>query len=398
MRPLWESLRSKPLGQRLWQGTGTCHLVQICIKIRIVVWIMRFFSYLCKRNMNQEDKDILLRLLEQHKELGILEQIDYQKFYLYSIITHSTAIEGSTVTEVEAQLLFDEGITSSKRTMMEQQMNLDLKAAYDYGMQWIKQHEDITIDWLVLLASKVMARTGSEYHAAGGDFSAAKGELRKLNVTAGLGGKSYMSYLKVPARLAAFCEELNRRRKAIDTKAVAAIYELSFWAHFELVTIHPWADGNGRTCRLLMNLLQMEFDVLPIKVLKEDKAEYIQALIDTRENEDISIFIDCMTRLHCQHLKADIDHYIESTSEKMVDKLNLQKEMVDKWSIKPSLAEKMVDILGFVVDKNEFTTEQIVSHFGFNATTVKRYLRQLTEFGYLEPHGGNKNRTYSKKE
>ena len=348
--------------------------------------------------MTKEDKNILLRLLQQHKELGISEQIDYQKFYLYSIITHSTAIEGSTVTEVEAQLLFDEGITSSKRTMMEQQMNLDLKAAYDYGMQWIKQHEDITVDWLVLLASKVMARTGSEYHAAGGDFSAAKGELRKLNVTAGLGGKSYMSYLKVPARLATFCEELNRRRKAIDKKDVVAIYELSFWAHFELVTIHPWADGNGRTCRLLMNLLQMEYDVLPTKVLKEDKAEYIQALIDTRESEDISIFINCMTRLHCQHLKADIDHYIESTSEKMVDKQDLQKKMVDKWSIKPSLAEKLVDILEFVVDKDEFTTEQIVSHFGFNATTAKRYLRQLTEFGYLESHGGNKNRTYSKKE
>ena len=347
--------------------------------------------------MTKEDKDILLRLLQRHKELGISEQIDYQKFYLYSIITHSTAIEGSTVTEVEAQLLFDEGITSSKRTMMEQQMNLDLKAAYDYGMLWIKQHEDITVDWLVLLASKVMAHTGSEYHAAGGDFSAAKGELRKLNVTAGLGGKSYMSYLKVPARLATFCEELNRRRKAIDKKDVAAIYELSFWAHFELVTIHPWADGNGRTCRLLMNLLQMEYDVLPTKVLKEDKAEYIQALIDTRESEDISIFINCMTRLHCQHLKADIDNYVESTSEKLVDKQDLQKKMVDKWSIKPSLAEKLVDILEFVVDKDEFTTEQIVSHFGFNATTAKRYLRQLTEFGYLEPHGGNKNRTYSKK-
>ena len=345
--------------------------------------------------MEEKNKDILLRLLQQHKELGISEQIDYQKFYLYSIITHSTAIEGSTVTEVEAQLLFDEGITSSKRTMMEQQMNLDLKAAYDYGMQWIKRHEDITVDWLVLLASKVMAHTGSEYHAAGGDFSAAKGDLRKLNVTAGLGGKSYMSYLKVPARLTDFCEELNRRRKALDAKDVIAIYELSFWAHFELVTIHPWADGNGRTCRLLMNLLQMEFDVLPTKILKEDKAEYIQALIDTREQDDINIFIDCMTRMHCQHLKTDIDLYIDSTSEKMVDKQALKQKLVDKWSIKPSMAEKMVDILDFVVDKDEITTEQIVSHFGFNATTAKRYLRQLTVFGYLEAHGGNKNRTYS---
>jgi len=59
--------------------------------------------------------------------------------------------------------------------------------------------------------------------------------------------------------------------------------------------------------------------------------------------------------------------------------------------------QKWVDILEFVADKDEFTTEQIVSHFGFNATTVKCYLRQLTEFGYLESHGGNKNRTYSNK-
>ncbi len=347
--------------------------------------------------MRREDKDLLMRLLQQHKLLGISDQIDFDKFYLYSIITHSTAIEGSTVTEVEAQLLFDEGITSSKRTMLEQQMNLDLKVAYDYGREWIRQHEPITTEWLILLASKVMARTGNDYHSIGGDFSAAKGELRKLNVTAGTGGKSYLAYQKVPARLETFCKELNKRRKAINPADVASVYELSFWAHYELVTIHPWADGNGRTCRLLMNLLQWEFDVLPTKVLKEDKAEYIQALIDTRNSEDIAVFIDCMTKLHCQHLQTDIEQFVKSTTEKVVDKQDLRQEMVDKWSIKPSLAEKLVDIIKFVADKDLITTEEIVSHFGFNPTTAKRYLRQLTEFGYLEAHGGNKNRTYSKK-
>ena len=346
--------------------------------------------------MKQENKDILLRLLQQHQELGISDQIDFEKFYLYSIITHSTAIEGSTVTEVEAQLLFDEGITSSKRTMMEQMMNLDLKVAYDYGREWILRHEPVTVDWLIVLASKVMARTGSEYHSIGGDFSAAKGELRKLNVTAGTGGRSYMAYQKVPSRLDAFCEELNRRRKAIDTADVAAVYELSFWAHYELVTIHPWADGNGRTCRLLMNLLQWEFGVLPTKVLKEDKAEYIQALTDTREKEDISVFIDCMTLLHCRHLQSDIDQFTKSVQAEVVDKEALKQKMVDKWSVKPSLAEKLVGILVFVADKDRITTEAIVSHFGFNPTTAKRYLRQLTEFGYLEAQGGNKNRTYSR--
>ena len=345
--------------------------------------------------MTQENKEILLNLLQRHKALGISNQIDFDKFYLYSIITHSTAIEGSTVTEIENQLLFDEGITSSKRTVVEQMMNLDLKAAYDYGREWINHHDPITVDWLILLASKVMARTGSEYSALGGNFSAAKGELRKLNVSAGMGGKSYMSYQKVPERLSAFCEELNKRRKAIKPADVAAVYDLSFWAHYELVTIHPWADGNGRTSRLLMNLLQWEYGVLPTKVLKEDKAEYIQALVDTREHEDVDLFCNCMAELHCRHLQTDIDQFVVSTTEKVVDKTILKKEMVDKWSIKPTLAEKMVDILAFVADKEEVSTEAVVAQFGIPATSARRYLRQLAEFGYMEAQGANKNRTYA---
>lgn len=335
--------------------------------------------------MNQKNKDTLLQLLQRHKELGIAEQIDYDKFYLYSIITHSTAIEGSTVTEVEAQLLFDEGITSSKRTLMEQNMNLDLKVAYDYGREWIMRHEDITIDWLVLLASKVMARTGSEYHPIGGDFSAAKGELRKLNVTAGAGGRSYMSYLKVPAKLQAFCDELNKRRREVDATDMAAVYDLSFWAHFELVTIHPWADGNGRTCRLLMNLLQMEYGVLPTKVLKEDKAEYIQALIDTREKKDIEVFINKMAEQHASHLQSEIATYIASASDN-------SNETSDKPA---TTSDKTSDILSFIACHPFCKADAVARHIGLSPQRTRHYLTLMVKDGRLTPHGANKNRTYS---
>ncbi len=174
--------------------------------------------------MNSENKNTLQNLIRKYDELGISQQIDYDKFYLYSIITHSTAIEGSTVTEVEAQLLFDEGITSSKRTMVEQMMNLDLKAAYEYGMKWIKEHAPVTTEWLITLASKVMARTGSEYNSSGGHFDASKGELRKLNVTAGFGGRSYLAFQKVPDRLVSFCEELNKRRQTVNADDVKSKY------------------------------------------------------------------------------------------------------------------------------------------------------------------------------
>ena len=150
--------------------------------------------------MRQELTNRLLDVLKEYKTLGITEQIDYQKFYLYSIITHSTAIEGSTVTEIEAQLLFDEGITSSKRTLMEQMMNLDLKAAYEYSMKLAGKHTDFSLEMLKNMSSLVMKNTGSQYNTPEGSFDASKGDLRLLNVSAGIGGPSYMDYHKVPAR------------------------------------------------------------------------------------------------------------------------------------------------------------------------------------------------------
>src|SRR5574344_1735695 len=94
----------------------------------------------------------LLELLSRIAELGINQQIDYNKFYLYSLITHSTAIEGSTVTEIENRLLFDEGISINGRTMTEQLMNLDLKNGYDAVIDAAAHQIDITSAFLKKLA------------------------------------------------------------------------------------------------------------------------------------------------------------------------------------------------------------------------------------------------------
>ena len=72
----------------------------------------------------------IVEALRAYLASGVEDQVDYQKFYLYSIVTHSTAIEGSSVTEIENQLLFDEGIAAKGRSLIEQMMNVDLKDAY----------------------------------------------------------------------------------------------------------------------------------------------------------------------------------------------------------------------------------------------------------------------------
>lgn len=275
--------------------------------------------------MNRNEKEqTLLALLKEYDESGIAEQIDYQKFYLYSIITHSTAIEGSTVTEIENQLLFDEGISAKKRSIQEQLMNPDLKKAYEKSMMLARQHTDFSVDMLKAMSALVMKKTGGEYHTVNGDFDASKGDFRLLGVTAGTGGSSYMNFRKVPTKMEEFCQQINeRRRQLIENGNIIDQYLLSFDAHLLLVTIHPWVDGNGRMSRLVMNHLQYEFGLVPSKVVKEDKAEYIQSLINARESDLPETFRTFMLEEHIKNLSKEMDRYKESqTSDPIKTFLN----------------------------------------------------------------------------
>ena len=257
-------------------------------------------------------KKSLEEVFIKYKELGIDKQIDYDRFYLYSLITHSTAIEGSTITELENQIMFDNGISLKGKSIIEQSMNLDLKLAYEKAIEYAKQHTPISTDLLISLSALVMKNTGQDYKTMLGEFSSARGELRLLNVSAGVGGRSYMSYNKVPAKLSEFCEQLNKERTSAKNKSIDELYRLSFDAHYNLVTIHPWADGNGRMARLIMNMLQFEFGLIPTKITKEDKEEYIKALVDTREKENLDIFREFMSSMTEKNLSFEIEAYLKS--------------------------------------------------------------------------------------
>lgn len=257
--------------------------------------------------MNSRQQRIL-DALAQHAQLGIATQHDYDKLSLYSIIAHSTAIEGSTLTDLEAQLLFDNDITSGNRTMTEHLMNLDLRQAYHIGIQMMTEHRPLSTDMLCQLSAAVMRNTGTTYNTAVGTFDSAAGNLRLVNVTAGIGGRSYMNYTEVPAAVEQLCHKFNQRREALQhTDDVIEKYMTSFEAHYDLVVIHPWVDGNGRMARLLMNMLQYEAQLLPVRVEREHKAQYIESLLRSREAKSSKPFTDFMLDEHYHNLSREID-------------------------------------------------------------------------------------------
>jgi len=340
--------------------------------------------------MKSEQINRFLDVLNEYHSLGIAEQIDYQKFYLYSLITHSTAIEGSTVTEVENQLLFDEGITAKGRSLQEQMMNLDLKAAYEHSMQLARKHADFSVEMLKALSALVMKNTGSQYNTPQGSFDASRGDLRLLGVTAGTGGQSYMNFQKVPAKLAEFCQLTNeRRRQLMDTDGLIEQYLLSFDAHCQLVTIHPWADGNGRMSRLVMNHLQYEFGLVPVKIVKEDKADYIQALIETRRQESLEPFREFMLEEHIRNLSKEIKEYKQSQNDPIniaFDPINVLSDPIKQRLYEAVLRDGSLNYAGYA------------ALLGVSEATVKRRLNELKKDGAIVRIGSNKTGHWETKE
>ena len=319
-------------------------------------------------------------LISRYKELGIDQQIDYDKFYLYSLITHSTAIEGSTITELENQIMFDHGVSIKGKSLEEQSMNLDLKNAYDKAIELAQNHTPISIDLLISLSALVMKNTGKEYKTILGDFSSAKGELRLLNVTAGVGGRSYMNYSKVPTKLAEFCSQLNENRKDANKKSITELYKISFDAHFNLVTIHPWADGNGRMARLVMNMLQFEFGLIPTIIHKEYKEEYIKALVATREEDNLDIFRAFMTKMMEENLSAEIETYLISIDE--TEDNTIKPSKVSKKSA--TSREKIISLLR---EDGNLSAVAIGERIGITSKAVEKHLARLKADGIIQRIG-----------
>lgn len=340
-------------------------------------------KYFCIWNKRAKMNRELENLVARYMELGIDRQLDYEKFYLYSLITHSTAIEGSTITELENQIMFDQGISLKGKTIEEQNMNLDLKAAYEKAIQLAKEHAPVTVDMLKELSALVMRNTGKEYKTALGDFSSSKGDLRLLNVTAGIGGKSYMNYSKVPIKLDEFCRHLNDLRNHSASRSISDLYEMSFDAHYILVTIHPWADGNGRMARLLMNYLQFEFGLIPAKILKEDKEEYIKALVATRENEDLNIFRNFMISVMVRNLSNDIEIYLKATEGDFDGMVKTQKSRAKKVRSR----EKIIAMLS---DDNTLTTAALAERIGITPKAVEKQIAKLKADGIIRRIGPDK--------
>lgn len=246
----------------------------------------------------------LSKIKKQYSELNLQDVVDYEKFCMISIVWHSAKIEGCSLTETDTKVLIEKDITATGKPLRDHLMIKDHYAAFQFINEQAKIKRKLSVDFIKEIAALVMKNTGGLTKTVLGDFDTSKGDLRLAQVY--VDKKYFPDYKKVPVLLEKLCDSVNNK---IDNVKDEEIIKLAADIHYNFVNIHPFGDGNWRTGRLLMNYIQQYHNQPLIKIFTEDRAEYIDSLNKTEENEDLEIFREFVINQEIKFLNAEIEKH-----------------------------------------------------------------------------------------
>lgn len=202
--------------------------------------------------------------------------------------THnSTAIEGNTLTLLETKVVLEEGLSVGGKRLREIYEVINHNKAFQYVKTAIANglplNEAIIKDIHAILMENIMA---------GGIYR---------NAEVYISGAAH----KPPAPNEMYLQVKNFYADLAQKDAANAL-ELAVWTHAEFVRIHPFADGNGRTSRLIMNYQLMAHGFLPVSIAKEARLDYFNALEAYAVERDLNHFADMIALLE----EEQLDRYL----------------------------------------------------------------------------------------
>lgn len=177
-------------------------------------------------------------------------------------IYNSNAIEGSTITLQETRLILETGLTIGGKSLREHFEVINHRDAIDYVENMVASAKQITPFEVRQIHKLVLSRIDDEN----------AGRYRETQVRiAGAAFTPPESWL-VPNLMTEWGEWLLAEEKRNHPVALAAL------AHHKLVAIHPFIDGNGRTARLVMNLILMQAGYPPTVIQRINRQQYYRVL------------------------------------------------------------------------------------------------------------------------
>lgn len=293
--------------------------------------------------------------LENHLERIVEKKIQLDKFrpipeYALKSIKesltiewtyNSNSIEGNTLTLQETKLVLEEGITIKGKSLREHFEAVNHQDAIGYVEGLVSQNYKFTTSDVLSVHSLVLDKIEKDF----------AGRFRTSGVRITGANFSPPNAMKVTTLMDELIDWVNA--SDINPLVKAAIF------HHRFVWIHPFFDGNGRTARLLFNIIFMKMGFPPAIILKLDRKKYYEALNKANENDYSKLLL-----LVLQALERSLDIYLSSLNNTYDDYMNIS-EIVKEPNVPygqeyVSLLARTGKIDAFKEGRNWLTTEAAV--------------------------------------
>ncbi|CDW52220.1 Adenosine monophosphate-protein transferase FICD [Trichuris trichiura] len=210
----------------------------------------------------------------------------------FSHIYHTVAIEGNTMSLVQTRSLLETRLAIGGKSLIEHNEILGMDAALKYvNVSLVNRIGLLTVEDILEIHRRVYGFVDP----------VGAGHFRRHQV--------FVGDFEPTPEMAALIDWLN-----LDTTMRIHPVELAALLHYKFVVIHPFVDGNGRTARLLMNLVLMQAGFPPVIIRVEDRLKYYETL-KIGNSGDIRPFI----RFIAEATKRTLGEYLTEVDEDSSD-------------------------------------------------------------------------------
>lgn len=247
------------------------------------------------------------QLLSEHQPFSQELTTNLNEWYKIELTYTSNAIEGNTLSRVETAQIIEKGITVEGKTLTEHLEAVNHAEAFDWVLKNIGSKKKVNQDAILNIHRIILQRIVDNQ----------AGRYRSVPVR--IAGSTVV--MPNPQKVPKLMEEFVAWLQTTTDHPVKVAAD----AHFKLVSIHPFVDGNGRTARLLMNLLLMQAGFPPAIIRKEDRKKYIASIEKAQLGGSLSNYYELMYA----SVDKSLDVYLESLEEK-----NLEEVLKEKLTLK----------------------------------------------------------------
>jgi len=254
------------------------------------------------------DTQVIERLSDKHKQLQSSRPLSptivakLRERFMLEMTYNSNAIEGNALTLKETYLVLSEGITIKGKSLKDHLEAKNHHEALEFIFEQVEHDSQHTI-------SEHLIRELQSLVIGNIDKSIA-GTYRDVEVAITASSHQPPLATEVPGKMSDLIKWFRQEQSILNPIELAAIL------HHKLVNIHPFADGNGRTARLLMNIILLQAGYPLVIILKNDRKKYYDTL-SLADGGNLDPFIIFIARA----VERSLDLYLETIIKNQPDSI-----------------------------------------------------------------------------